>query len=329
MSSLSALGSMTASFFAQQTTAANRTRPNPAPAAPPPAQATSPTQGMSEDEELAQHLEEFDPRLGKNFQALMAFIEQNNPEAAQVLRRSVRAVLHHAPARGQPASQGQVGANNTQTSQVRTQRIQVAFQATVTELRAKAANGEQITARQVEVTFAAQFEQTMGQSDPLVLDLNGNGRFDVTTAADGHRFDITAKGRLVQAATVTGGDGYLVLDRNGNGQIDDGSELFGEQRGALHGFAELAQLDGNGDGFLDGHDADFARLGIYQDGNRNGLTDPGDLRTLADYHIARIAVASHVVHEEANSNLVIRAGAFQREDGSQGRVGDLLLNYLA
>lgn len=329
MSSLSSLGSATAVFFTQQTTAATRTRPSPAPAAPPPAQATSPTQSLSEDEELAQHLEEFDPRLGKNFQALMAFIEQTNPEAAQVLRRSVRAVLNHAPARGQPASQGQVGANNTQASQVRTQRIQVAFQATVTELRAKAANGEQITARQVEVTFAAQFEQTMGQSDPLVLDLNGNGRFEVTTAAAGHHFDLTAAGRRVQAATVTGGDGLLALDRNGNGQIDDGRELFGDQRGALHGFVELAKLDGNRDGFIDANDADFAKLGIYRDDNRNGLTDTGDLRTLADYHIARIAVASHEVREEANSNLVIRAGAFQRDDGSQGRVGDLLLNYLA
>ena len=59
---------------------------------------------------------------------------------------------------------------------------------------------------------------------------------------------------------MTGGDAFLAIDRNGNGSIDDGTELFGDQNGAAHGFAELAKFDSNHDGVINAQDDDFDKL---------------------------------------------------------------------
>ena len=282
-------------------------------------------------DQLLGQLEALDPALSSDLQALLDFIAQQNPEGAELLQQTLGLVLGHlgnqgsSGARFQPTVQA---APSTEVTGNRSERIQVALQATVTELRAELADGTEITARQIEVRFAANFESELGRADPLVLDLNGNG-FETTTAYDGHQFDLLGSGNSVQAATVTGGDGLLVLDRNGNGQIDDGTELFGDQRGAADGFAELARYDDNGDGRIDANDAVYDQLAVFQDSNRNGQTDIGELQQLSDLQIAAIQLGAQAADEDSNGNRVTATSTFVRQDGTTGRVGDLLLNYLA
>lgn len=267
-------------------------------------------------------LSQIDPSLAKNYQALLDFIAQQDPDAAETLNRTLDSVLESASGFGSARS-----ASGPSTAAPTTQEFQIALQATYTELRAELADGTTITAERVEIVFSAQMQRARGAADPLVLDLDGNG-FDTTTAEAGHDFDLLGDGSIVRAATVTGGDALLVYDRNQNGIIDDGTELFGDQNGAVDGFAELARYDQNADRQIDANDEIYALLGVFQDRNRNGQTDPGELQRLADINIASIQLNARKVDGDSNGNRIDSVATFQRTDGMQGSVGELFFNYI-
>ncbi|HQO35523.1 MAG TPA: hypothetical protein PLG59_12720, partial [bacterium] len=80
-------------------------------------------------------------------------------------------------------------------------------------------NGEMISMEEFQQQIAAMG----GMSDPVVLDLDGDG-IELTSAGNGVEFDITGDGTTETTAFATGDDAFLALDRNGNGQIDNGRE---------------------------------------------------------------------------------------------------------
>lgn len=170
---------------------------------------------------------------------------------------------------------------------------------------------------ELEVTAPPQ------QSDPLVLDLAGNG-LRTRGLLDPVSFDLNADGRLDQISAPAGDDALLALDRDGNGRIDDGRELFGDQHGAANGFTELARFDDNGDGWLDATDAAFARLRLL----RFDAAGEQQLQALSDAGVARIALN----HRNADLALgaydrIAQLGSFQFADGRQGLAADLLLAH--
>lgn len=71
----------------------------------------------------------------------------------------------------------------------------------------------------------------------------------------------------------------------------------------IHVFAVLAQLDGNGDGQLNGLDPEWACLRAGIDANADGLIEPSECRTLAESGVAAIVLWSgdpveDVAHDE-------------------------------
>ncbi|OHC65297.1 MAG: hypothetical protein A2040_08135 [Rhodocyclales bacterium GWA2_65_19] len=95
--------------------------------------------------------------------------------------------------------------------------------------------------------------------DPLVLDSAAPG----TALADARvEFDLNSDGTLEQMRLPGAGSAFLFLDRNHNGMADNGSELFGPETG--NGFNELARLDSDHNGWIDGADPAFADLMLWQ-----------------------------------------------------------------
>ncbi|GAB4217852.1 MAG: hypothetical protein Fur007_21290 [Rhodoferax sp.] len=109
--------------------------------------------------------------------------------------------------------------------------------------------------------------------DPLIINFDGDA---AALSAQRMAFDLNADGQAQRIPLLQGKRGFLVLDRNRNGQIDDGHELFGARSG--DGFAELAALDADGNGWIDDADPAFAQLQVWrpQDGDAQNLSSLRD-----------------------------------------------------
>ncbi|MDP2756945.1 MAG: hypothetical protein Q8O45_04950 [Desulfurivibrionaceae bacterium] len=94
--------------------------------------------------------------------------------------------------------------------------------------------------------------------DPLVINFNGKAAAlsDMRFA-----FDLDGDGTTEQISGLAPGNGFLALDRNGDGRINNGLELFGPASG--NGFAELARLDSDNNGWLDENDPLYAQLRVW------------------------------------------------------------------
>lgn len=195
--------------------------------------------------------------------------------------------------------------------------------------------GAQAASMQIQMEFEFEFSASVSvkqakvqESDPVMFDLDGDG-LELTSYRDGARFDILGNGQQVNTAFVTGGDAFLALDRNGDGAINSGAELFGDQRGAANGFEELRKLDGNGDGVIDRNDAAYDDLLLFRD-NGNGLTEEGELISLAEGGIASINLRYLNVDESAaGGNRIGQVSSYTRADGTRGRAADAILNFTA
>jgi len=163
---------------------------------------------------------------------------------------------------------------------------------------------------------------------PIVLDLDGNGIQTLSVNA-GVNFDLLANGQPVQTGWVGAGDGLLVMDHNQDGSINDGSELFGSSTvladgsKAVDGYQALAQLDTNQDGVISSADAQFARLGVWIDGNADGQTGGGEVKSLAELNIAQLSLNAQVTTDMNNGNLVGLTSSYQTTDGVTHTAADV------
>jgi Ca2+-binding RTX toxin-like protein len=172
---------------------------------------------------------------------------------------------------------------------------------------------------------------TVGMLSPIVLDLDGDGLDLRSRTKSDARFDMDGNGTRDDTGWLGKGDGFLVLDRNDDGIVNDGSELsfLTESPTAKSDLRALASLDSNRDGAISADDARFGELKVWVDANRNGKTEAGELKSLADHGIASISLAGRAIESEAKvgSNVVLATSTFTRTDGSTGTVGDVALAF--
>src|SRR3989338_3461144 len=140
-----------------------------------------------------------------------------------------------------------------------------------------------------------------------------------------------------QVGWVKGDDGLLVLDKNNNGTIDNIIELFGKQDKT--GTEELREYDlndaaganGISDGVINNQDAIFSKLKIWQDINKNGISEENELKYLTELGIKEIKVSPDSVTNQnstQNGNLIISTGQFiQETTNPDGTISDIQRTY--
>jgi Ca2+-binding RTX toxin-like protein len=166
-------------------------------------------------------------------------------------------------------------------------------------------------------------------SDPLVVDLDGNGARAVSIG-QGSYFDFDGDGLRSKSGWIAPNDALLVRDRNGNGTIDTQAELYGDQtltpNGSLahSGFAALAAEDGNGDGRIDAQDAAWNDIRLWRDDNRDGESQATELLRPEDLGIASFGTTGTDSYQWfGGSTQKRRSGSFTRSDGSTGEIGEM------
>lgn len=181
----------------------------------------------------------------------------------------------------------------------------------------------------VNVGMSREFQQyyeettemaTFTMCDPLVINLDT----ELAQLSDQtFYFDIDGDGEEDEISKLGQGSGYLALDKNGDGAINDGNELFGAKSG--NGFADLAQYDEDGNGWIDENDAVWGKLKIWcKDENGNDI-----LYSLADKGVGAICLRNTPTDftlkgEDGQTRGAVRnTGIFLYENGNTGTVQHL------
>lgn len=188
------------------------------------------------------------------------------------------------------------------------------------------------------LNFGKAQAQFTWPTDPLVLDLNGDGVRLTSSTTSGVLFDIDNDGgSLEQTGWVSAADGLVVRDLNGDGRINNSGELLSEYFGGMpgsagnpgekryaNGFAALASLDSNGDRVFDSRDTAWNSVKIWVDANQDGKSwidtdgdgelDAGErseLKSMNELGISRIDLASQTQSGEIrDGNEVLARGSF-------------------
>ena len=177
----------------------------------------------------------------------------------------------------------------------------------------------------VNVTMSRSFEEyyreeldvaTFRFCDPLVINLDT----DATELSDQtFYFDLDADGEEEEISMLKGGSGYLALDKNGDGVINDGSELFGTANG--DGFADLAQYDEDGNGWIDENDAIWSKLKIWcKDENGNDVLYKLSDKGVGAICLQNVATDFTLQGKNGTNGAIRKSGVFLYEDGNVGTV---------
>ncbi len=170
----------------------------------------------------------------------------------------------------------------------------------------------------VETDVSLRLGDARQKSDPLVINFSGNA---AQLTDKRFAFDLNSDGTASERINfVTGGSGFLAFDRNGDGVINNGSELFGTKTG--DGFAELALLDVDRNGWIDENDATYAQLSVWT----KDSSGKDSMQSLKDANVGAISLARIAtpfdIKDESNAlqGQVRASGVYLQESGGVGSI---------
>jgi hypothetical protein len=127
---------------------------------------------------------------------------------------------------------------------------------------------------------------------PIIFPLRGAAPLEALLAPGRVvSFDLAGNGVPEKWPWVNADAGFLVWDPENRQRIESGRQLFGSVTWWMFwrdGYQALAALDDDGNGWLEGNE--LAGIAIWRDINGNGVCDPGEMISLRDAGIVRIAV---------------------------------------
>jgi hypothetical protein len=135
------------------------------------------------------------------------------------------------------------------------------------------------------------FDWVYTPGSPIIISLDKNSKYRITSAKSGVQFDLDGDGVPEQISwTNPNSDvAFLALDRDGDGRITSGKELYGNHTfpGVSNGFDALARdaraTNGNvKKGSVTSDDPLFARPLLWTDTDQNGLSEPWELRPASE-----------------------------------------------
>ena len=161
-------------------------------------------------------------------------------------------------------------------------------------------------------------QYTLGNlQDPLVLNFAGTAAELSNTT---FKFDLFNNGQDVNMRSLQSGSGFLVFYRNGDGKVNNGGELFGAATG--NGFAELAALDDDGNGWIDENDKAFNSLYVWnKDDNGNDVM--ASLKSIGVGAIALTHASTPFSLKDANNKQlgqITDTSVFLMEKGGVGTI---------
>jgi hypothetical protein len=156
-------------------------------------------------------------------------------------------------------------------------------------------------------------------SDPIIIDLNGNGVFDITPVERGVNFSMT--GTRVAATSWVMGDGFLFNDANSNGIVDNGTEFFGTT--GAPAFGQLAVFDTNGDRQITSTDAGYNKLFVWVDADYNGVSVATEVFPLSHFNISTIPLETSDYQKVVNGSRVKTSVKATTTEGQVMLLGDV------
>lgn len=165
---------------------------------------------------------------------------------------------------------------------------------------------------------------------PVAIDLNGDGIHYTNLDDSKVLFDINGDGVKDLLSWTAADDGLIVFDKNGDGLIQDLDEVsfLSYLAGSMTDLEGLAGFDTDKDGKLTAQDALWSKFGVWQDKNQDGVTDPGEFKTLDAWGIQAVDLKSDQMMDQVGDVYIMGKSTFTRSDGGTGEIADTAFRYL-
>jgi Ca2+-binding RTX toxin-like protein len=212
--------------------------------------------------------------------------------------------------------------------------------AKIAQRRAAAANGNSSVDSATIATAADTVGALVGRASAqpaarlqtLVVDFNHDGPSLVDPQASSVAIDVARNGTAATIGWIAAGDAILGYDRNGDGLLDPASEVsfvgaLPNTRTALQG---VAAFDVDRNGAIDGQDTSFGSFLLWRDANGDGVSDRGEVQTLAKAGVTSIQLSGAEVRPDFgrnDGNDVLGVSSVTFADGTTGGIYDVALGF--